>query len=240
VHIEFKEKVVIVTGAAGVLGTAVSQAFLEAGAQVVYVDVAGERMDSVISKATQDPEHRLAIVANLMSAEEAERIASEVIERFGKVDILVNTVGGYQAGKPLHETPQESWDFMLDLNARTVYNACKAVIPYMLQKSSGSILSIAARPGLTGRRNMAAYSVSKSAVISMTESMAAELLEAGIRANCIIPGTIDTPTNRKDMPDADFNKWVKPESLAQVILFLSHDMARDVTGAALPVYGRTL
>ena len=238
-HVEFKDKVVVVTGAAGVLGSAVSNAFLDAGARIVFVDQAGDRMEGIISEAVQDPERRLAVIANLMSAEEAEQMASEVIEQFGKLDVLVNTVGGYRAGTPLHETTTESWDFMIDLNARTVYNTCKAVIPYMLQRHTGSIVSIAARPGLAGRANMVAYSVSKSAVITMTESMAAELLEAGIRANCIIPGTIDTPDNREDQPDADFSMWVKPESLAEVILFLAHDMARDITGAALPVYGRT-
>jgi NAD(P)-dependent dehydrogenase (short-subunit alcohol dehydrogenase family) len=238
-NIDFSRKVAVVTGAAGSLGSAVSHAFLEAGAQVVYVDRAGKRMKQILSEVADDPTRRLGIVADLIAAEGAEQMASEVIERFGKVDVLVNTVGGYRAGKPLHETPQETWDFMLDLNARTVYNTCKAVIPYMLKMQTGAIVSVAARPGLAGKENMAAYSVSKTAVIRMTESMASELRDLGVRANCVIPGTIDTSANRDERPDADFSKWVKPESLADVILFLSHEMARDVTGAALPVYGRT-
>jgi NAD(P)-dependent dehydrogenase (short-subunit alcohol dehydrogenase family) len=238
-NFDFKEKVAVVTGAAGALGSAVSQAFLEAGARVVYVDQAGERMEQILSEAAGDPTRRLGIEANLIAAEEAERMASQVIERFGQVDVLVNTVGGFRAGTPLHDTPKETWDFMIDLNARTVYNTCKAVIPFMLERETGAIVSVAARPGLAGKENMAAYSVSKSAVIRMTESMAAELLEAGIRVNCVIPGTIDTLANREDGPDADFSKWVKPVSLAKVILFLAHEMARDVTGVALPVYGRT-
>jgi NAD(P)-dependent dehydrogenase (short-subunit alcohol dehydrogenase family) len=238
-NIDFSRKVAVVTGAAGSLGSAVSHAFLEAGAQVVYVDRAGKRMKQILSEVADDPTRRLGIVADLIAAEGAEQMASEVIERFGKVDVLVNTVGGYRAGKPLHETPQETWDFMLDLNARTVYNTCKAVIPYMLKMQTGAIVSVAARPGLAGKENMAAYSVSKTAVIRMTESMASELRDLGVRANCVIPGTIDTSANRDERPDADFSKWVKPESLADVILFLSHEMARDVMGAALPVYGRT-
>ena len=238
-NIEFGEKVVIVTGAAGALGSAVSQAFLEAGAKVAYVDQAGGRMESIALEAAQDPEHRLAVVANLLSGEDPERMAGEVVDHFGCADILVNTVGGYRAGTPLHETPQEAWDFMMNLNAGTVYKTCKAVIPCMVLRNSGAIVSVAARPGLAGKRNMAAYSVSKSAEIRLTESMAAELRADGIRANCVIPGTIDTIPNREEQLDADFSRWVKPESLAKVILFLSHDLARDITGAALPVYGRT-
>jgi NAD(P)-dependent dehydrogenase (short-subunit alcohol dehydrogenase family) len=238
-HLEFTDKVVIVTGAVGALGSAVSQAFLEAGAKVAYVDQAGEQMVRIAEIAAQEPERRLAAVADLISSEGAEQMASEVIESFGRIDILVNTVGGYRAGTPVHETTQETWDFMIDLNARTVYNTCKAVIPHMLRRKTGAIVSTAARPGLEGKENMAAYSVSKSAVIRLTESMAVELREAGIRANCVIPGTIDTNANREERPDADFSKWVKPESLAEVILFLSHNLSRDVTGAALPVYGRT-
>jgi NAD(P)-dependent dehydrogenase (short-subunit alcohol dehydrogenase family) len=238
-QIQFQDKVVVVTGAAGALGSAVSKAFQDADARVVYVDQAGEQMKRIISEAARDQEHQLAVIADLISVEGAERMAAKVIERFGKLDVLVNTVGGYRAGTPLHETPLETWDFMIDLNARTVYNTCKAVIPHMLAGQSGAIVSVAARPGLAGKKNMAAYGLSKAAVIRMTESMAAELLDAGIRVNCIIPGTIDTPANREDMPEADFSKWVKPPSLAEVIMFLSHDMARDITGAALPVYGRT-
>jgi NAD(P)-dependent dehydrogenase (short-subunit alcohol dehydrogenase family) len=128
---------------------------------------------------------------------------------------------------------------MMDLNARSAFITSQAVIPQMLKQGSGAIIHIAARPGLAGRANMAAYSASKSAVIRLTESMAAEYKEAGIRVNCIIPGTIDTPQNRRDMPDAETSKWVEPESLAEVILFLASQAARDINGAAIPVYGRS-
>ena len=238
-EIDFSGKVVIVTGAAGALGSAVSLAFHQARAKVSYVDRAGERMERLAAQVAQDPEHNLVVCADLMKAAGAEQMAGEVVDHFGGIDILVNTVGGYRAGKPLHETTDETWNLMLDLNARTVYNSCKAVIPHMLRARTGAILSVGARPGLSGARNMAAYSVSKAAVLRMTESMAAELKDAGIRVNCILPGTIDTAANRKDMPDADHSRWVEPESLAGVILFLCSDLARDISGAALPVYGKS-
>jgi NAD(P)-dependent dehydrogenase (short-subunit alcohol dehydrogenase family) len=238
-EINFNGKVVIVTGAVGALGSAVSQAFRQAGAKVAYVDRANERMERVAAEVAQDPEHNLVVCADLMTLEGAEQMATEVSDYFGSIDVLINTVGGFRSGKPLHETPKETWDLMMDLNARTVYNTCKAVIPHMLRSRSGAIVSVAARPGLTGKENMAAYSVSKAAVLRLTESMAAELRVAGIRVNCVIPGTIDTSANREDMPDADTSRWVKPDSLAGVILFLSSDLARDITGAAVPVYGRS-
>jgi NAD(P)-dependent dehydrogenase (short-subunit alcohol dehydrogenase family) len=238
-EIDLNSKVVIVTGAVGALGSAVSQVFRQAGAKVAYVDRADERMERVAAKVADDPEHNLVVCADLMTLKGAEQMASEVSDYFGAIDVLVNTVGGYRAGKALHETPVETWDLMMDLNARTVYNTCKSVIPYMLRSQTGAILSVAARPALAGKEKMAAYSVSKAAVLRLTESMAAELRAAGIRVNCVIPGTIDSPANRKDMPEADASRWVKPESLAGVILFLCSDMARDITGAAVPVYGRS-
>lgn len=238
-EIDYSGKVVIVTGAVGALGSAVSQTFRQAGAKVAYVDRAGERMQRLAAQVAQDSEHNLVVCADLMAAGGAAQMANEVVDHFGGIDVLVNTVGGYRAGKPLHETAEETWNLMLDLNARTVYNSCKAVIPHMVRARAGAIVSVGARPGLSGARNMAAYSVSKAAVLRMTESMAAELKEYGIRVNCILPGTIDTAANREDMPDADHSRWVKPESLAGVILFLCSELGRDISGAAVPVYGKS-
>lgn len=236
---DFTNKVAIVTGAAGNLGSAVANAYREAGAKTALV----ERNEDVLKQQFPDlvgsSDHLLLGSVDLTDHASIEKMVAEVIKRFSRVDILVNTVGGYRAGTPLYETPVETLDFMFNLNARTVFLTSKAVIPHMLANGFGKILSIAARPGLAGRADMAAYSASKSAVIRLTESMSAELKHEGINVNCIIPGTIDTPQNRKDMPDADFNHWVQPESLADVILFLTSHAARDVHGAAVPVYGRT-
>jgi NAD(P)-dependent dehydrogenase (short-subunit alcohol dehydrogenase family) len=162
-----------------------------------------------------------------------------VIERFGRIDVLINAIGGYRAGQPVHETPLETWDFMLNLNARSLFVISQAVAPHMLAQKHGKIVNVSARAALSGGAKMAAYSISKSAVVRLTESMAAELKDDGINVNCILPGTIDTPQNREATPDADFDRWVKPEAMADVILFLASDLARAITGAAVPVYGRS-
>jgi NAD(P)-dependent dehydrogenase (short-subunit alcohol dehydrogenase family) len=174
---------------------------------------------------------------DLTDVESVGAVVAEVRQRFGRIDVLVNAAGGYRAGTPVHETPLETWDFVLDLNARTGFISSSAVIPVMLEQGSGKIVNVSARAGLKGTGKAAAYSVSKSAVIRLTESMSAELKRSGINVNCILPGTIDTPQNRESMPTADHSRWVPPEALADVILFLASDAARAVHGAAVPVYG---
>ena len=234
---DFSDRVVMVTGAAGNLGSAVAQAFQAAGAKLVLVDRAADRLPRLFPDLVDSPHHFLATSVDLTKADAVETMVDETVKRFGRIDVLVNTVGGFRAGTPVHETPFETWDFMLNLNARTLFIASRAVIPHMLQQESGSIVNVAARAALKGGAKMAAYSVSKSAVVRLTESMAAELKE-GINVNCVLPGTIDTPQNRKAMPNADYSRWVKPEAIADVILFLASDAARAVQGAAIPVYGK--
>ena len=163
----------------------------------------------------------------------------EINRRFGRIDILVNTVGGYRAGAPLHETPLSDWDFMLDLNARSVFVMCQTVIPHMLGRNHGRIVNVASRAALHGYAGHAAYSASKAAVVRLTESMDAELKDRGVNVNCVMPAIIDTPQNRSAMPDADFGRWVAPEAVADVILFLASEGARAIHGAAIPVYGRS-
>jgi NAD(P)-dependent dehydrogenase (short-subunit alcohol dehydrogenase family) len=164
-------------------------------------------------------------------------MVAQALERFGRIDVLANTVGGFRAGTPVHETSLEAWDFMLGLNARTALIISRAVVPVMLKQQQGKIIHVASRAALQGRARSAAYSVSKSAVLRLTESMAAELKREGIHVNCVLPGTIDTPQNRQDMPNADFSRWVTPEAIADVVLFLASEAARAIHGAAIPVYG---
>jgi NAD(P)-dependent dehydrogenase (short-subunit alcohol dehydrogenase family) len=188
---------------------------------------------------SHSPEHFLADSVDLTDAAAVQNMVKEAIGRFGQIDVLVNAAGGFHAGTAVHETPLETWDFMLNLNARTVLYCCRVIIPHMLEHGSGKIVNVAARLGLAGAAKSAAYSVAKSAVIRLTESIAAELKGYGINVNCILPGTIDTPQNRRAMPNADPSRWVPPEALADVILFLASDAAREIHGAAVPVYGRS-
>jgi NAD(P)-dependent dehydrogenase (short-subunit alcohol dehydrogenase family) len=234
---DFTNQVAMVTGASGNLGSALAQAFRKSGARLALVDRHQDLLHQAFPDLINVPDCLLTTCADLTNIDEVQSVMTKTIDRFGRVDILVHTVGGFRAGTPLHETPLETLDFMLDLNAKTVFITNQAAIPHMIRQGFGKIINLAARPGLQGRPNTAAYSAAKAAVIRLTESAAAEVREKGVNINCILPGTIDTPQNREAMPDADFARWVKPESLADVILFLASGAARDIHGAAVPVYG---
>jgi NAD(P)-dependent dehydrogenase (short-subunit alcohol dehydrogenase family) len=234
---DFTNQVVIVTGASGNLGSAVARAFLEAGARLVLVDRAVGKIPALFPELAGSNDHFLAEGVDLTDAPAVQRMADQAVERYGRIDALVNTAGGYRGGKPLHETSLETWEFLLNLNARTILIACQAVIPHMLKQGAGKIVSVSARAALAGAADQAAYSASKSAVVRLTEGMAAELRASGINVNCILPGTIDTPQNRAERAGADFSRWVAPKALADVILFLASPAARAIHGAAIPVYG---
>jgi NAD(P)-dependent dehydrogenase (short-subunit alcohol dehydrogenase family) len=236
---DFTDRVVMISGGTGNLGQATAAAFASTGARVVVVDRNRDKQHGMYPEWVDSERHWLASPVDLSSPAGAAQVVEEAVERMGRIDVLVNAIGGYRAGDPTHQTPVETWDFMMELNARTVFLACRAVIPQMLAQQSGKIVNVAARAGISGSTNHSAYSASKSAVIRLTETLAAELRTKGVNANSILPGTIDTPQNREAMPDADFSRWVEPESLAAVIQFLASEQARDVHGAALPVYGQS-
>lgn len=235
---DFSNRVVVITGAAGNLGVVTAHAFQAAGASLVLVDRSPDRLPKLFPELANSPQHFLATSVDLGDVAAVEKMAAETVNRLGKIDVLVNTAGGYRAGTPLHETPLEDWDFLLNLNAKSVLIACRSVIPQMLKQSVGKIINISSRAALMGEANAAAYSVSKTAVVRLTESMSAELKAHNINVNCLLPGMIDTPPNRQAMPDADYSQWVAPEALADVILFLASDAARAIHGAALPVFGK--
>jgi NAD(P)-dependent dehydrogenase (short-subunit alcohol dehydrogenase family) len=231
--------VVVVTGAAGNLGVAVANTFLEQKARVVLVDRSTDRLARLFPSLVGSSDHILANSIDITDAAAVQRTVDLVHESLGGIDTLVNTAGGFRAGKRLEELTDEDWHFLFDLNSRSVFNTCRAVIPVMRSQGSGRIISVASRAALQGDAGASIYSASKSAVVSLTESMAAELQESGITANCVLPGLIDTPANRSAMPNADFSRWVSPESIAGVIAFLASNAARDITGASIPIYGRS-
>ncbi len=235
--VDFTNQVVMISGAVGNLGQVVARSFQACGAKLALVDRGEDRLKETFPDLVNSADYLLVNCADLMDEGAVEESVAESLQHFSRIDVLVNTVGGFRAGSPLHETPIETWDFLHNLNARSVFIACKKVIPHMLKQGSGKIINLAARPGLEGQAGMAAYSASKAAVFRLTESMAKELKDQGINVNCIIPGTIDTSANRSANPDADFSTWVTPESLSEVILFLSCSASRDIHGAAIPVYG---
>jgi NAD(P)-dependent dehydrogenase (short-subunit alcohol dehydrogenase family) len=228
--VRFDGKTCLVTGAAGNLGRAVARAFAAEGASLILMDHAEEHLRSAYG--SEGSGRRFAL-ADLRDAQSVAR----AIPAGARIDILCNIAGGFRMGQPVHETSDETWDLMLGLNARSVLNCARAVVPGMLAAGGGKIINVGAIAALSGKANMAAYIASKSAVIRLTESMSAELRDKGINVNCVLPSIIDTPQNRKDMPKADPRRWVAPEALAEVVLFLASDSARAIHGAAIPVSG---
>ncbi len=234
---DFSDRVALVTGAAGNLGCAVVREFERAGARTVLVDRDAVRLGEMFPDRKASPRPLLAEGVDLTADGSLDGVVAQAVELFGRIDILVNAVGGFRAGASVRDTPPETWEFLLGLNLRSSLTAARAVIPVMLAQRSGKIVMVAARAALAGAAEMAAYSASKAAVLRLTESLAAELKSSGINVNCVVPGTLDTPQNRRDRPDADHSRWVAPEAVADVILFLASDTARGVHGAAVPVLG---
>ncbi len=235
---EFNDSTILITGAAGNLGRAVAQAFAEQGANLALVDLDETGLKACAAYLPEGTAYEV-IATNLLEAASVEAMRDAALEAFGKVDVLANIAGGFRMGPPLQDTPDRDWDLMMNLNARSVFYTCRALLPQMLERGSGRIVNISARAALQAKGRMGPYCASKAAAKTLTESLAMENKTTGITVNCILPGTIDTPQNRADMPDADFTSWVPPAAIADVILFLASDAARCVTGAAVPVYGRS-
>ena len=221
---EFEGKTVLVTGAAGALGRAVVDHFAGEGAKIAQLDVI--KLHDHFS-ATPD----------LTDADACINAVQAVSQELGSIDILANIAGGFAMGEAVHETSAETWDFLMGLNAHSVLNMARAVVPVMLGQGGGRIINIGAGAGQQGMAQMGAYSASKSVVIRLTEAMADELKHQGINVNCILPSIIDTERNRADMPDADFSAWVTPAAMAKVVAFLASEAATPIHGAALPVSG---
>ena len=232
----FNKQTVMVTGAAGNLGRAVANAFYQLGANLVLVE---RQRDSLQNAFGEEGERRLFVPADLLDAAQVQDAVKASTERFGPIDVLCNVAGGFRMGPPVHETPDRDWDFLFALNTRSLLHAVRAVVPGMLAAGAGKIVNIAANSALKGVAHMGPYCASKDVVIRITEAMAAELRDSNINVNCVLPSIIDTPENRAAMPNADPARWVAPEALADVIVFLASEGARAIHGAALPVVGRS-
>ena len=227
-------RTVLITGAAGHLGRALAAAFESEGANLVLVDRDLELLQRAFG--AEASVHLLA-PCDLLQAVQVQAVVDTALARFGRIDVLCNIAGGFRRGEAVHETSDATWDFLLDLNARTLLHTARAVVPALLKAGGGKIVNVGAFSAQRGLAQMGAYTASKAVVIRLTEAMAAELREQGINVNCVLPTIIDTPDNRAAMPDADPARWVAPADLAAVIRFLASDAARAVHGAALPVTG---
>ncbi|MGM0590959.1 MAG: SDR family NAD(P)-dependent oxidoreductase [Halobacteriota archaeon] len=231
VTFDFTDQVALVTGASGALGGAVVEAFRDAGATVVGADVVepgGDVTlfdDDLVSFEQGDFTDEAAV----------ERVVSSVVDEHGRLDVLANVAGTWRGGTPIQETELDTFDFLFDVNLKTMFLASKHALPH-LREQAGSIVSVSARSSLEGGEGDGVYRASKAGVRLLTETIAEENLGT-VRANAVMPSVIDTPTNREMMPDSDHSKWVAPEQIARVVLTLCSDAVEVTSGAAVPVYG---
>jgi NAD(P)-dependent dehydrogenase (short-subunit alcohol dehydrogenase family) len=223
-------KVVFVTGADGGLGRFVTQAFLDADASVVGTS-------RKIRQSDFDNPNFCAIQGEISSSEGASQLLGQLSARFARLDVLAHTVGGFAGGQSVADTDETTFRQMFDLNVNATFFLLRAALPIMRKTAGGRIIAIGSRAALEPGANVGAYSASKAAFVSLIRTVAAENKDVGITANVILPGTMDTPANRKAMPDADFPKWISPASVASLMVWLAGDAGKDMNGAVIPVYG---
>jgi NAD(P)-dependent dehydrogenase (short-subunit alcohol dehydrogenase family) len=236
----FHDKIVLVTGGTGGLGREVTMAFLEAGASVVVTYQVAEEFAAVVAASQRigatPPE---GVSVDVTDAPAVEKFIADVVAKRSRLDILVNTVGGYAGGTKLWEVDARMYDKMLQLNLKAGFVLARAVVPQMIRQNRGWIVNIASKAAFDHAAGGALYAASKAAALALMDSLAAEVKPYNINVNSVLPSIIDTAANRKDMPGADFAKWPKPEEIARVILFLCSEEARVIHGASIPVYGKS-
>jgi NAD(P)-dependent dehydrogenase (short-subunit alcohol dehydrogenase family) len=233
----FPDKVALVAGGTGGLGCAVSLAFLQEGANLIVTYRKQEEFDALKKAASANGSRLAGYATDVTDEASVSQLVGKILAERGKLDALVNTVGGYAGGVSLWDLDTKILDQMLALNLRSGYALSRAVVPAMLKRKSGAIVNVVSKAALDHQAGAAAYAASKAAALALLDSLAADLKGSGVRVNSILPSIIDTQANRKAMPKADFAIWPKPEDIARVILFLCSDDAKVVHGAAIPVYG---
>lgn len=227
-----KGKVVLVTGANGGLGASVTQAFLDTGANVIGSSREIRQSEFSSSGFT-------AVSADIASAHGAHSLIDQVVSKFGRLDVLGHTVGGFAGGQSIADTSDQTFQQMFEMNLNATFYLLRAAIPALRASGSGRLIAIGSRAALEPGAGVGAYSASKAAMVSLIRTVAAENYDTGMTANVILPGTIDTPANRKAMPQADFSKWVKPATIASLMVWLAASAGKDVNGAVIPVYGQS-
>jgi NAD(P)-dependent dehydrogenase (short-subunit alcohol dehydrogenase family) len=228
------ERVVLVTGGSGGLGSAVTEAFLADGWRVAVPTHSSGGSDALTDLAARYPDRLTWFGADLATESGAGEAVARTANWGGRLDAVVHTVGGYAGGAPLHETAVEEWDRMMSINLRSAFLVARAAMPRLAE--GGSLVFVSSRAAVKGRKGHAAYAVSKAALLTLTEAIAEEY-KGRVRANAVLPGTIDTPANRASMPGAKHETWTPPAEIARVIVFLASGASETVSGAAVPVYG---
>jgi len=235
----FEDNVVLVAGGTGALGRAVTLAFLNEGADVVVTYRSQPEWNATQTAAATNSARLEGQSVDVTDEAAVRQLIEKIVAKRGRLDALVNTVGGYAGGLKLWETDTKIFEKMLALNLRSGYVLSRAAVRAMLKQGRGAIVSVASKAAFDHAAGASAYGASKAAALAMMDSLAADVKGTGVRVNSILPSIIDTEANRKAMPNADFSKWPKPEEIARVILFLCSDEAKVVHGAAIPVYGES-
>ena len=233
----FSGRLALVAGGTGGLGRSVSLGFLAEGAEVVVTYRRDEELERLRSSAAASLPRLHGHRVDVTDETAVRELVEGILARHGRLDALVNTVGGYAGGTTLWELETKVFEQMLALNLRAGYVLVRAAVRPMLRQGRGAIVNVASKAAFDHGASQAAYAASKAAAVAMIDSLAADLAGTGVRANSVLPSIIDTEANRRAMPKADFAAWPKPEDIARVILFLCSDEARVVHGAAIPVYG---
>jgi len=223
-------KVVLITGAKGGLGSFVTQRFLATGATVVGTSRS-------ISQANFPEANFVALPVDFTKAGAAGKVVESVVSRFGRLDVLVHLLGGFAGGQTVAETDDATWEQMCDLNLTSAFYVLRAAIPHLRKSGKGRIIAVGSLTAVEPHAGLGAYVTFKTALATLVRTVALENRDAGLTANVVLPGTMDTPTNRKSMAAADFSKWVRPGDVADLVLWLADDRAAHITGTAIPVDG---
>ena len=236
-NLSFENKVVLIAGGTGGLGRAVSLAFLIEGATTVVTYRSEAEFASLVEAAGAHAASLEGHVVDVTDDAAVSKLVERIVAQHGRLDVMVNAVGGYAGGIKLWELETKTFEMMLALNLRAGYALARAAVAPMLMQKHGAIVNVAAKAAVDHGGGAAAYAASKAAAVAMMDSFAEDLKGSGVRVNSILPSIIDTEANRRAMPDADFGKWPQPQDIAAVVLFLASDAARVIHGAAVPVYG---
>ncbi|MGH9734420.1 MAG: SDR family NAD(P)-dependent oxidoreductase [Candidatus Acidiferrales bacterium] len=231
----FAGQVVLIAGGTGGLGRAVTTAFLEEGALAIVTYRQQDEFDALRQAVGAKLSCLEGHAVDVTDEAAVRQFVEGIVAKHGRLDVLINTVGGYAAGRALWDMDAGVLRRMLTLNLMSGYVLCRAVAPVMLRQRHGAIVNVASMAAVNHAASSAEYAASKAAAVAMIDSLSADLKGSGVRANSILPSIIDTEANRKAMPDADYSKWPKPEEIARVILFLCSDAAGLINGASIPV-----
>lgn len=235
---KFENRIVLLTGGTGALGAAVTQAFLKQGAQVVTTYHGANSLLELQNALGEEKARLHGIATDVTNEASVQALVAQIVSNFNRLDVLVNLVGGYAGGIPVSETTEAHWDRMLTLNLKSAFLACKSVLPQMFKQNYGRIINTSSLGALHAGAGEAAYAVSKAGVLTLTQGLAQEVKQHNLTANVVLPGLIDTPQNRKAIPNADYSKWIAPASIANVMLFLASEEAGAINGAVVPISGK--